>query len=53
MDGFTHMDIFATKGIEYLLVIVFLVVFVFFLRALQDPKSGKHGGGEGSGRRAH
>ncbi len=27
-------DLFATKGLEYLLVIGFLVVFIFFLRAL-------------------
>ena len=34
MDEFSYVDIFATKGIEYLLVIVFLVVFILFARAL-------------------
>ena len=34
MDGFTYHDIFATKGVEYLLVIVYFVAFVFFTRAL-------------------
>lgn len=40
MSGFTYVDIFDTKGIEYLLVIVFLVAFVFFMRALtaDSPK---------------
>ena len=28
MDGFTYFDMFATKGIEYILVIVFLVIFI-------------------------
>ena len=30
MEGFTYVDIFATKGIEYLLVIVFLLVIIPF-----------------------
>ena len=34
MDGFSFVDIFATKGIEYLVVIVNLVRVVFFARAL-------------------
>lgn len=37
MEGFTYVDIFATKGIEYLLVIGFLLVFVFFWKALSTP----------------
>ena len=32
MDGFTYVNIFDTKGIEYLLVITFLVVLVSFWR---------------------
>lgn len=34
MDRFSYVDIFATKGLEYLLVIGYLVAFVFFIRAL-------------------
>lgn len=34
MDGFSFVDIFATKGLEYLLVIGFLVLFVVFMRSL-------------------
>jgi hypothetical protein len=36
MDAFTFVDIFATKGIEYLLVIAFLIVFVGFWKYLRD-----------------
>lgn len=34
MNWLLAVDLFATKGLEYLLVIAFLVVFIFFLRAL-------------------
>lgn len=34
MDGYSFVDIFATKGIEYLLVIGFLVIFIVFMRLL-------------------
>jgi len=37
MEGFSYVDIFATKGIEYLLVIGFLLLFVFFWRFLSRP----------------
>jgi glycine cleavage system H protein len=37
MEGFTYVDIFATKGIEYLLVIGFLVLFILFWRLLGSP----------------
>ena len=37
MDGFTYVDIFATKGIEYLLVISGLLFFTFFWRFLSRP----------------
>jgi glycine cleavage system H protein len=37
MEGFTYVDIFATKGIEYLLVIFFLLVFTGFWRFLSRP----------------
>lgn len=37
MEGFTYVDIFATKGIEYLLVIGFLLVLIPFWRFLRAP----------------
>ncbi|HYA89964.1 MAG TPA: glycine cleavage system protein H [Thermodesulfobacteriota bacterium] len=37
MEGFSYVDIFATKGIEYLLVIGFLLLFVVFWRSLARP----------------
>jgi len=37
MEGFEYVDIFATKGIEYLVVIAFLFILVFFWRWLNRP----------------
>lgn len=37
MEGFSYVDIFATKGIEYLLVIGFLLLFVVFWKFLSRP----------------
>lgn len=37
MDGFTYHDIFATKGIEYLIVIFFFIVLVPFWKFLHRP----------------
>jgi glycine cleavage system H protein len=34
MEGFQYVDIFATKGIEYVIVMVFLAGFVYFSRYL-------------------
>lgn len=39
MDGFSYTNMFATKGIEYILVLVFLVIFVFYMRALYADRS--------------
>ena len=36
MESFTYFDIFATKGIEYLIVIGFLIVFIGFWKYLKD-----------------
>ncbi len=43
MEGFSFVDIYATKGIEYLIVIGFLVTFVFFWRymSLRAGESGE------------
>ncbi len=37
MEGFNYVDIFATKHIEYLLVIGFLLLFIPFWRFLNRP----------------
>lgn len=37
MDGFNYVDIFATKGLEYLLVIAMLLVFLPFWIGLRAP----------------
>lgn len=37
MEGFTYVDLFATKGIEYLLVIAFLLALAPFWRFLRVP----------------
>jgi glycine cleavage system H protein len=44
MEIFRYVDIYATKGIEYLIVIGFLAMFVFFCRYLAAG-SGEAGGG--------
>ena len=38
MEGIRFIDIYATKGIEYLIVIAFLAVFVLFCRYLYRPR---------------
>ncbi len=40
MAEYTFVDIFATKGIEYLVVLIYFVLFVVFTRTLQEPKKG-------------
>jgi len=37
MDGFSYTNIFDTKGIEYLIVIGFLILVIPFWRALNKP----------------
>jgi hypothetical protein len=37
MDSFRYVNIFETKGLEYLLLITFLVLFVLFVRYLMRP----------------
>jgi glycine cleavage system H lipoate-binding protein len=38
MEGTRFVDIYATKGIEYLIVIAFLAAFVVFCRSLSRPR---------------
>jgi hypothetical protein len=37
MDSFTYVNIFETKGLEYLLLLSFWVLFVFLVRYLSKP----------------
>ncbi len=37
MEYYHYVNIFETKGLEYILVICFLVTFVFFVRRLDLP----------------
>lgn len=36
MSDFHYVDIFATKGIEYLIIIGYLLLFIVFMRALNS-----------------
>ena len=37
MEFYTYVNIFETKGLEYLLLLAFLVLFIFLLRYLSGP----------------
>lgn len=39
METYTYVNIFETKGLEYILLICFLVLLVFFVRYLATPKA--------------
>jgi len=41
MEGTRFIDIYATKGIEYLIVISFLAAFVLFCRYMYRPREGR------------
>ena len=49
MDGFTYVNIFATKGLEYIFVFVYLVIFIFFIRAVTGTCRKGSGGKGGQG----
>lgn len=38
METYTYVNIFETKGLEYLLLICFLVLFILLIRYLQPRK---------------
>jgi len=38
MEGFSYVDIFATKGVEYLVIIAFLILLVWLWRFLDMSK---------------
>jgi len=37
MDSFTYVNIFETKGLEYLLLLSFWALFVYLVRYLSKP----------------
>ncbi len=43
MSDFHFVDIYATKGIEYLLIIGFLILLVFAWRYLNAPPTRERG----------
>jgi hypothetical protein len=40
MDSFTYVNIFETKGLEYLLLLSFWALFVYLVRYLSKPPKG-------------
>lgn len=38
METYTYVNIFETKGLEYVLLICFLVLLIFFVRYLSGSK---------------
>ena len=47
MPEYTYLDIFATKGLEYIIVMVYFVLFVFFSKSLDTTrKNGKKSPGK-------
>ena len=47
MAEYTYMDIFATKGLEYIVVLLYFVLFVFFSKAIgTSKKNGKKSPGK-------
>jgi hypothetical protein len=40
MDEYTFVDIFATKGLEYMVVLLYFVLFVIFTKTLESSKKG-------------
>ena len=39
METYTYVNIFETKGVEYLLILGFLALFIFFIRYLSGSKT--------------
>jgi hypothetical protein len=38
MESYTYVNIFETKGLEYLLLICFLILFIILVRYLSPAK---------------
>ena len=39
METYSYVNIFATKGLEYVLLVCFLLMFVLFVKYLKPPNS--------------
>ncbi len=37
MESFTYVNIFETKGLEYLLLLCFWVLFIYMVKYLKTP----------------
>lgn len=37
MESFTYVNIFETKGLEYLLLLCFWVLFIYMVKYLRTP----------------
>jgi hypothetical protein len=37
METYTYVNIFETKGLEYMLLICFLILFILLIRYLETP----------------
>ena len=46
MEFYTYVNIFETKGLEYLLLLSFLVLFIFLLKYLSGPEKRNPEAGE-------
>ncbi len=46
MEYYTYVNIFETKGLEYLLLLAFLALFLFLLRYLAGPQRKSPGAGD-------
>lgn len=46
MEFYTYVNIYETKGLEYLLLLAFLALFLFLLKYLSGPKKKGAGPGE-------
>jgi hypothetical protein len=46
MEFYTYLNIFETKGLEYLLLMSFFVLFIFLVRYLSGPGREKSDPGE-------
>jgi hypothetical protein len=44
MESFTYINIFETKGLEYVLLLSFWALFFFLLRYLMSPAGKKRKG---------
>lgn len=49
MEFYTYVNIFETKGLEYLLLLSFFALFIFLVRYLSGPGKANQAAAEKSG----